>query len=91
MTTVLWIVGLAVVLVAIAFGLWYWNLILSVKKEIGAAPRVPMFTCDIHGIFPANGVVKISVPAEGQVPLEVDMCIFCYDDKMKKAEKIFKT
>jgi len=80
-------------IVLLTVGVLYLWLINDVKKEVNAAPRIPMFICPAnpsHGAFPAKHTMKITVPAEGAIPLEHEMCPFCYDEKMKEAEKIFK-
>jgi hypothetical protein len=82
------------ILIAMAIGVEYayWRLLQSVKAEVAAAPRIPMYRCDEgHGAFPAKYAMKITIPAEGMAPIEQLMCPFCYDEKMKKAEEIFKT
>jgi hypothetical protein len=90
----MWIIITALcvmVVVTISIGIWYAHIIAEVKQEVSTAPRIPMFTCDKHGIFPAkNGTVTISVPQEGAPDLLQELCIFCYDEKMKAVEKIFK-
>lgn len=82
------------ILLAIAgfAGLAYAMLINSVKKEVKLAPRVPMHYCEIHGVYPAKHTIRVTVPTieNDQAPLTVEMCTFCYDQKMKTAEKVIK-
>jgi hypothetical protein len=75
------------------FSIGYILLLRSAKKEVVTAPKIPMYLCDIHGAFPAKHCMQIEVPVvdETQRPLVVDMCPFCYDEKMKVAEKVFKS
>jgi hypothetical protein len=62
------------------------------KKEVMQAPKVPMYTCDIHGMFPASSTLKIGIPsAPGQSDLDVDMCPFCFTEKMDKAKQLLKS
>lgn len=81
------------ILVSVAAGL-YFSLCVSVKKEINAAPRLPMYTCDRHGPFPAKSCLHIEVPTAdqhaGEAPLVVDMCPLCYAEKMHVASELLK-
>lgn len=74
-------------------GLFYLWVYHSTKQEVIKSPRIPMFVCPAipsHGAFPAKHAMKLSVPQDSKEDLIVDMCPFCYDEKMKKAEAIFK-
>jgi len=69
----------------------YVRLVSEAKREVRQAPRIPQFICDKHGMFPTKHAMHITVPSDKGPPLVVDMCPMCYDDKMKAAEKVFKT
>lgn len=86
----LWYIIIVVLLLVSLLGIPYLVLIQNVKKEIHAVPKIPMLICEIHGVFPAKYAIKINVPGEGREDLKVDTCIFCYHEKMRAAEKVFK-
>jgi hypothetical protein len=91
MIMVFLICALALVIVAGVFiATMYYLLIQDVKKEVRTAPRIPMHVCDTHGPYPAKHTMRISIPQEGRPDLLQDMCIFCYDEAMKKAENVLK-
>lgn len=79
----------AVVITTVAYK--YYELVQEAKAEVNAAPRIPMHMCPKHGAYPAKYTIPLTVPQEGREDLVVEQCIFCYDEKMKQAEKIFKT
>ena len=84
-------VGAAFVLfVAVILGFVYVHAMLAAKKEVNAAPRIPMFECPEHGVFPAKSTIRLTMPAEGMEPFVQEICPFCYDTKMRAAEHIFK-
>lgn len=70
----------------------YLRIAKSAREEVITAPKIPMYLCDVHGCFPAKHCLQIVVPVldDTQQPLAVDMCPFCYDEKMRVAEKVFK-
>jgi hypothetical protein len=74
-------------IVALIFYLWLKH---DVQKEIATAPRIPMYMCDIHGAFPKKSAIRITVPSEKGPPMEHDMCVFCYSEKMEKAKSALK-
>lgn len=52
------------------------------KTSIDAAPRAPMFICDIHGPMDKQYTMKLDV-GTGQ---DIDYCSICFHEKMKAAK-----
>lgn len=51
--------------------------------EAHNAPRVDMFECEKHGLFPVKYVMRIDMQDGGK---PVEQCPFCYEDAFKKAD-----
>lgn len=85
------IVIICLVLIGSGICAYIWHRFLQgIKQEVNAAPRIPMFICPAnpsHGAFPASAAIEIEVL--GLVEKQ-KICTFCYHEKMKAAEKIFK-
>lgn len=79
-----------VLFVAVIMGFICVHAMLAAKKEVNAAPRIPMYECPDHGVFPASATMRLTIPGENMEPLVTEMCPFCYDAKMRAAEYIFK-
>jgi len=75
LTVVTICIGIPIILI------WAW---FSAKKTVKKAPREPMFTCDIHGMFPERCALDLEV--EGSQSNTVKMCPFCVRDRIKKAK-----
>jgi hypothetical protein len=70
---------------------WWWE-IGKAKKEVHASPKVPMHVCDKHGTFPSSALLHITAPGTkpGEKDLPVEICPFCYDERMKAVDTILK-
>lgn len=63
------------------------------KREVNAAPKIPMSLCDVHGAYPTKASLYIEVPTvfdDNSKPLRVERCPFCYDEQSRKADDILK-
>lgn len=78
---------LALLLGGCFFAWMHW----SVWREVRKSPRIPMADCEKHGPFARKLMLTIEVPTvvdEKGNPKLIEMCPFCFDDKMKGADAI---
>ena len=59
-------------------------LLRSIRKEISSSKKVPMTICDKGHVYPSEASLHIEVP---ELPDKLELCPFCFDDNMKKAER----
>ena len=78
---------------AIILGVIHLLVKLQAKHEVRVAPRIPMAECSKHGMFPKKHMLTLTIPPavrSADMPLEIEQCPFCFDERMQGAEKLIK-
>lgn len=74
-----WVIG-GVLVVLVGYGVF---LVLSAFHEVKDAPRVPMLSCQKHGLIPEKYTLKLETMSEKPI----EYCPLCWEDKIKAAKK----
>lgn len=78
---------IGILVVALIAFLILWRLLeRTAKLEVDDTPKVPMFMCDKHGMFPEKAAFDLNIFAEGRPDHITKVCPFCMDERIRDAE-----
>jgi hypothetical protein len=79
-------IGIFVICVLIFLGYLYLD--RKAAKEVGSIKKKPMLMCDEHGWFlKADALIFHTEDINGGAGLPVEICPFCWHERMKKAKE----
>jgi hypothetical protein len=76
---------LAIAFVAIVILTRIW-LNKKARQEVYGAPKIPMVSCDKHGLIPKDAMLVTTAIAVGRPDLAVEHCPICYGERLENVK-----